>query len=475
MSDHPFGFHMPNDPDDESQRGGGDSSQGGGTGGTGSGGGMPGPEQFPFGDPQQMAQMLRQFADMMSQASSSPGGSQAEGGGTINWEMARNIARHAAAEQGDPSVGANEQNQTHEALRLADLWLNDAAALPSGVVATEAWSRSEWVERTMSSWSALCEPLTARIVESMSHSLPEEMQSMAGPLLGMVRQMGSMLVSQQAGQAIGALAREVIGSTDVGLPLAGNGTAALLPQGVAAFGSGLEISTDEVRLYLAAREAAHHRLFGHVPWLRSHVINLVEEYARGMSVDMSGLEERLGQIDMSDPQALQEVLSDSGTGGLFEPQDTPQQKASLARLETSIALIEGWVSVVVDEAVAERLPSTAALAEAMRRRRASGGPAEHTFAALVGLELRPRRLREAAALWRTLGEARGIAGRDALWEHPDLLPDSEDLNDAQGFVYRQDDTETAHLDIAQLTDPGNTPNENDTKDAKDERDDKDTG
>ncbi|MDS1272550.1 zinc-dependent metalloprotease [Lipingzhangella sp. LS1_29] len=456
MSDQPFGFHMPPDPDDESQRGGGGSASGGGDGGTG-GPGAGGSEQFPFGDPQQMAQMLRQFADMMSQASSTSTGGQGQPGGTINWDMARNIARHAAAEQGDPSVGASESEQTREALRLADLWLDDVAALPSGVHTTAAWSRSEWVENTMSSWSALCEPLTTRIVESMGQSLPEEMQSMAGPLLGMVRQMGGMLVSQQAGQAIGTLAREVIGSTDVGLPLAGAGTAALLPQGVAAFGSGLEIPADEVRLYLAAREVAHHRLFGHVPWLRSHVINLVEEYARGMSVDMSGLEERLSEIDMSDPQALQEILNDPGTGsGLFEPQETPQQKASLGRLETAIALIEGWVSVVVDSAVSERLPSSAALTEAIRRRRASGGPAEHTFAALVGLELRPRRLREAATLWRSLGAARGTSGRDALWEHPDLLPSGDDLDDPEAFVRRQSDADAARLDITELTEPEST-------------------
>ena len=66
--------------------------------------------------------------------------------------------------------------------------------------------------------------------------------------------------------------------------------------------------------------------------------------------------------------------------------------------------------------------------------RATGGPAERTFATLVGLELRPRRLREAAAIWRGLTDARGIAGREAIWTHPDLLPTTEDLDDPEGFV-----------------------------------------
>ncbi|MDA2808497.1 zinc-dependent metalloprotease [Nocardiopsis suaedae] len=441
---------MPNDPDDESGRGSGDSGSGSG----GPGGETPGsPGGFPLGDPQQMAQMLRQFADMMA-AQPAPGAQQASPGG-VNWDMAKNIARHTVSQKGDASVSPVDSAKVEEALRLADLWLDGATPLPSGVQTAQAWSRSEWVERTMAAWTRLCDPLTSRIVESMGANMPEEMQSVAGPLMGMVRQMGGMLVGQQAGQAIGELAGEVVGSTDIGLPLAGEGRAALIPAGVEGFGEGLGVPEEEVRLYLAAREAAVHRLYAHVPWLRSHVLGLIEEYAAGMSFDMSALEERLGGIDLSDPEALQEALS--GGEGLLQPQDTPQQKASLARLETAIALIEGWVSVVVDDAVRGRLPQSASLAEAIRRRRATGGPAEHTFATLVGLELRPRRQREAARLWTALTEARGAEGRDAVWEHPDLMPSGEDLDDPDAFVSGRASGGDLDLDISRLTgelDPG---------------------
>jgi hypothetical protein len=92
------------------------------------------------------------------------------------------------------------------------------------------------------------------------------------------------------------------------------------------------------------------------------------------------------------------------------------------------------VATVVEDAAAERLPQAGALAEAIRRRRATGGPAERTFATLVGLELRPRRLREAAEIWRRLTDVRGSQGRDELWAHPDLMPTAEDFDDPEGFV-----------------------------------------
>src|SRR3954465_381686 len=97
---------------------------------------------------------------------------------------------------------------------------------------------------------------------------------------------------------------------------------------------------------------------------------------------------------------------------------------ALRRLETLLALVEGWVDTVVAAAAAARPPGRGALAETMRRRRATGGPAEQTFATLVGLELRPRRLRDAATVWGAMGQRYGSGKRDELWSHPDLLPPS---------------------------------------------------
>jgi putative hydrolase len=208
--------------------------------------------------------------------------------------------------------------------------------------------------------------------------------------------------------------------------------AALLPEGIVTFAEGLDVPIEEVRLFLALREAAHHRLFGHVPWLRGHLLSAVRTYAEGITVDTSKFEELARGIDPSNPEAIQEAIG----GGLFEPTSSPAQDAALARLETALALVEGWVDTVTAEAGSATLPSFGALQETMRRRRATGGPAERTFASLVGLELRPRRLREAATLWQTLGDRRGQDARDAVWSHPDLLPTAEDLDDPVAWVER---------------------------------------
>ncbi|MEV0989817.1 zinc-dependent metalloprotease [Streptomyces sp. NPDC049949] len=439
MSDTPFGFGLPpEEPEngDEGKKKGNQGGQGGpnpfgfpGMGLPGGAGGADNPFAAMFGsmNPNDLGAAFQQLGQMLSYE-----------GGPVNWDMAKDIARQTVA-QGtadgvkDASVGSAEKSAVEEAVRLADHWLDGVTSLPSGAITAVAWSRAEWVEATLPVWKELVDPVAERVGAAMGGVLPEEMQAMAGPLLGMMRSMGGAMFGQQIGQAVGTLAGEVVGSTDVGLPLGPAGKAALLPLNIEGFGKDLGVPAEEVRLYLALREAAHARLFAHVPWLRSHLFGAVEGYARGIKVDTSKLEDVVGQLDPSNPEQLQEALQ----GGMFQPQDTPEQKAALARLETALALVEGWVDAVVHEAAKPRLTSADAMRETMRRRRASGGPAEQTFATLVGLELRPRRLRDASRLWASLTDARGVDGRDGLWEHPDMLPTASDLDDPDGFVHRE--------------------------------------
>ncbi|MGW5693605.1 zinc-dependent metalloprotease, partial [Streptomyces asiaticus] len=358
MSDSPFGFGLPpeepEDGDDGKKKGGQGGEQGpanpfGFGGGPGGAGGTENPFAAMFGslNPGDLGAAFQQLGQMLSYE-----------GGPVNWDMAKDIARQTVARgtadgSKDESVGPADRAAVQEAVRLADLWLDGVTSLPSGSGTAVAWSRAEWVEATLPVWKDLVDPVAERVGAAMGDVLPEEMQAMAGPLLGMMRSMGGAMFGTQIGQALGVLAGEVVGSTDIGLPLGPAGKAALLPVNIAALGSGLGVPKEEVRLYLALREAAHQRLFAHVPWLRSHLFGAVEGYARGIKVDTAKLEDAVGQLDPTHPEQLQEALQQ----GMFQPEDTPEQKAALARLETALALVEGWVDAVVHAAAKPHLPS----------------------------------------------------------------------------------------------------------------------
>jgi putative hydrolase len=348
--------------------------------------------------------------------------------GPVNFVVAKDVARQAsAAAAPDPTPHAGQSGAVDDAVQLAEGWLDRATSIPAGATSSVAWSRADWIENTSDTWRTLIEPIATHVVTAMGDALPDEAKSMAGPLIGMLTQVGGAMFGQQIGQALAGLAGEVVSGTDIGLPLGPDKVAAILPTNVTAFGEGLEHRPSDVLLYVTLRECAHHRLFQQAPWLRGALVSAIEEFGRGTRLDMSGIESKLAGLD---PAEIATALE----GGLFEPERTPEQQAAVDRLETLLAFIEGWVDEVVSQATRDTMPAAAALAEAIRRRRAAGGPAEQTFASLVGLELRPRRLRDAATLFAALRDRFGADARDAVWTHPDLMPTAADLDDPLGFT-----------------------------------------
>lgn len=393
------------------------------------------------GDMNALVEQLQSAFAMLGGPAAMFGGAPASGSG-VNWDVTKDTARKTVASLGpDPSPTSAQQREVAEAVSLAEVWLDQATSFPQVSTQVSAWSRAEWIENTMAVWQRLVEPVATHIADAMENALTfgegegdaaglPGLAGMEQMLRPMLRSSGASMFGLQLGQGLGQLATEVVGATDVGLPLSEAGHVALLPTNVQAFGAGLDQSASDVRLYLALRECARQRLFAAAGWLREQMLALVEQYARGITIDTSALEDAVSQLDPSNLAELSEKLE----GGLFEPHKSPEQLATLERLETMLALVEGWVDEVVTQATGSLMPTASALAETVRRSRATGGPAEATFATLVGLELRPRRMRDAANLWAALRDARGVEGRDAVWTHPDLLPTAAHLDDPLGYV-----------------------------------------
>lgn len=371
--------------------------------------------------------------------------------GQVDWRQVSTVARRICAERGsDPEPSRAQRDEVTEVVRIAESWLDRATTFPAVEQPPLAWSRSEWITSTLPVWQRIISPVATSFADALADALlqapegaeqPPELAQMTGMLKPMLRTSGAMMYGTKLAEALGRLAGEVLGLTDIGLPLGEDGQVVLLPTNVNEFAEGLEQSPTDIRVYLALREAARQRLFAGTPWLRPQLLSLFEQYAAGIRIDMSAMEEIYRDLDPTSMsmEGMQQAF-EKMQGSLFEPVRTPEQQAVLERLETLMALIEGWVDDTVTRAAADWMPSAPALAETMRRRRATGGPAEETLATLVGLELRPRRLRDAANLWAALGEARGLEGRDEVWSHPDNLPTATGLDDPIGFVAGEVDT-----------------------------------
>ncbi|BDR54348.1 hydrolase [Bombiscardovia apis] len=371
--------------------------------------------------------------------------------GPINVKLAKAIAQgRVQAKDSDSTVSAAQAEQVTQAMSQANLWLDAVCSFDPAPGQAQTLTRSSWVDGTLDSWAKFAAPVASsmnkallEVLGSRFGDLPEgEVSGMfAGPIpipmpeglkdpKTLISLLGNTSFAMQLGQAAGDMSSEVHGSFDQGVALLSNPAGGLISQNIREYATSLEIDEGEVMNFLALNEAAHARLYAAVPWLMPRFEALIGKYARGVNIDLEAMQDQIDQAVSLDPESMAGAINLGKVG----VQDTPEQEEAMRSLETLLAQVDGWVDCVVWRSGMAYLPHLEQLREMMRRQRAVGGPAERTFGTLMGLQLRPKRLREAAEVWEHISNQSSASERDTMWSHPDLLPalpeeNSEDAAD----------------------------------------------
>ena len=366
--------------------------------------------------------------------------------GPINIKLAKSLALQQANGAGsDSSVNAETGEIARRAISEANLWLDTACEF-NPVAESMNDALASILSQRFGDGEIQTE-ISGVFAGPIEIPIPDEMKNPAK----LMRFVGNTSFAMQLGRAAGDLSHEVRGSFDQGIALLKNPAGGLIVQNVTEYAKSLDIDVNEVMGYLALQELAHARLFASVPWLMPRFEALLGKYARGITIDMDAMEEQIREAESIDPDSMASAVNITKVA--FP--DTPEQKQAMKALENLLALVEGWVDAVVWRAGMAHIPHIEQLREMLRRERAIGGPAERTFESLMGMQLRPKRMREAAALWESIGAQEGPEARDAKWSHPDLLPQlpdeqSEDSsNEENGAASATTGTEqtTAQQDI----------------------------
>ena len=369
----------------------------------------------------------------------------------LNWSLVETQAKQIASAN-SRKVPESVGKSIDAAMATGSLWLDEVTDVASITSEPKLLSRELWVADSLGLFKDLATPVANRMSEALTENfkenLPEEFSGFMSQASGLMKSAGSVMFAMQMGQALGRMSEEVLSAGDIGLPIFKEPRPAFVAQNLAELVDSLEEDSDQVYFYFVIRELAHARLFKQSKWLREYTVNLITAYAREISIDNTRIIEMSENFDPSDIGNIQKAFE---SGALIAPR-TPSQTIALERIETVLALIEGWVDCVT-QAATTRLPRSAAIAEVVRRKRSSGGPAEKTFLTLIGLELRPRKLREASGMWNQITAAVGIQKRDAIWSHPDLLPTDADIQDPSALIAKlsnsapEDDMDQALRDL----------------------------
>jgi putative hydrolase len=364
----------------------------------------------------------------------------------LSISAARDTAKKFVTAQGLKPITTKELAVVESAFQISEVWLNEALSFPATNTAPTSATRLDWVDQTMTGWHKTIEPLAAGLSSAISELLDQAMQAQAGEtpdgqppiemITTMLRSFISTMIATQLGQSIGTLAASVTGAHDVGLSLLDPAHPVVIPENIENWANELEIPKSEVFIYHALREGAVARLFANNPWLVSYIQSAIVEYGKGIHIDIDAIQRQAQSAFENMQENMQENMEENMSfaldNGIFTPEESPAQKIALAKLETVLALIDGWTDEVTSLAAGDRLPSIEQLRETLRRRRASAAPAQQLFSSMLGLQVSPKLTREASAFWKKIREVKSIAERDQIWSG--LLPTAEDLLDPEKFL-----------------------------------------
>jgi putative hydrolase len=240
---------------------------------------------------------------------------------------------------------------------------------------------------------------------------------------------GPVMLGMQSGFTVGHLARGAFGQYGLPIPRPPSDDLLVVPAAIDAFASDWSLPNDDVALWVELSEIAHHAVLAR-PHVRERIESLLNAYVAAFRPDPTALEGKLDDLDLANPAALQDVLSDPEV--LLGAMQTPEQHEMHARLEAIVAAVEGYVDHVVDTVGRTLIGSFGPLTEALRRQRVERGDGDKFVERLFGLELGQAQFERGDAFIAGVLERAGEEGLARLWHSEHELPTPAEI-DAPGL------------------------------------------
>jgi putative hydrolase len=350
--------------------------------------------------------------------------------GGLQWDAARQMAMQVASGgESEANIDPIARMDVEQLARVADLHVARKTGLSTSMtgrgVQVVPVTRMQWVQRSLDAYKPLFESLASSL--TTSPEAPSDPAAQGDPFAAMLSQlMGSMapmMLGVTAGGMIGHLAQRSFGQYDLPVPRDPSDELLLVLPNVDAFADDWSIERKDLLLWLCMHEIAHHAVLA-VPHVRAALEGGLREYAAGFRPDAGALGDKLGSVDMTDPESSIAELQ-----GLFgDPEvvlgaiQTDAQRALLPRLEALVAMIEGYVDHVMDDIGTGLISSYGMITEAVRRRRVEADESDRFVARLFGLELGQATYDQGAAFVDGVVERAGFDALDALWRGESFLP-----------------------------------------------------
>ncbi len=352
-------------------------------------------------------------------------------------EMARQMAVSVAnVPANQPNVDPLDRIKYEELTKILDIHLRNYGALPevsSRNSKIEVVTRIEWAQRTVSDWERYANMLikVAEVQEDQKQigaELPstlEQSENFAQMIQNLAKVIGPSMIAMQLGSMVGHLAKVAFGSYEIPVPRPANSSAMIISYNVDSFAQEWEMPLEQVRLWATLREMVMSTILG-APLISERVDELITKHIEASSTSLKQIQDRLSQIDITDPEGLQQAMADP-TGIFGAEVQNEVQTRILADIRTTMAVIEGLSSHAMSTIGGRLLGNSAAIDEAFLRRRLERSDGERLSEQFFGMEITRSGIEEGQDFIDGVVERAGEDGLSPLWTREGGFPTPPEL------------------------------------------------
>jgi coenzyme F420 biosynthesis associated uncharacterized protein len=318
--------------------------------------------------------------------------------GFIDWERARNVGRGL--------VPVGKQLPAEEIAELVASIKQAAAAATEHVAEVTQLSkgadsivlvldRANWISACAASGEAIMGALGADAVAK------NRLDQFVGASRGV-----------QVGVALSAVSTRILGQFD---PFAEQARLLLIAPNIYQVEHEMMVNPEDFHLWVCLQEETHRFQFGHAPWLRGHIISLI-------------------QAMLNEESGITWPKASKGTS-ILDVVLNPEQRTILDTISAVMSLMEGYADVMMDRVGTAVVPTLPIIRRAFEARRDRRGWAA-VIGKFLGNDLKLAQYRDGAAFCRGVIEQVSVSGLNAAFSSADSLPTMAEIHDPDAWVKR---------------------------------------
>lgn len=249
-----------------------------------------------------------------------------------------------------------------------------------------------------------------------------------------------LLASAEVGATLALLSTKILGQFDPFGPPDAN--LLLVAPNVLATEREMRVRPADFRLWVCLHEQTHALQVAAAPWLPEHLRSTTQTLLRDLGASAADPRQVPARV-VGVARAVYSAVRGTDHGSrpapsLVDGVLTPSQRATFEEVGAVMALLEGHADVAMDAVGPSVVPTVRSIRKTFSARRDDGGTGvlDRVLRRLLGMDAKMAQYRDGAAFVRSVTEAVGTDGLNAVWSGPGTLPSAREIADPVAWVRR---------------------------------------